>query len=151
MWPAGSGVETCGTGTPVHRQLYAYDFAGRLITETAERGGTTRTVTYGYDVNSNRVYVQWPDGYLALYQYDALDRLTAVLSDQDGDGTSSDTLAAYAYSWGRLTVTRRGASASGQTGYAGAVAWAYQPGRRSCRRSPCRRRRRGDRHLRARL
>ena len=51
-----------------------YDSAGRL-TSTNDRG---RTLSYAYDKASNRTMVKWPDQFYVTYDYDALNRVTAV-------------------------------------------------------------------------
>ena len=51
-----------------------YDSVGRL-TSTNDRG---RTLSYAYDKASNRTMVKWPDQFYVSYDYDALNRVTAI-------------------------------------------------------------------------
>ena len=51
-----------------------YDSVGRL-SSTNDRG---RTLSYAYDKASNRTMVKWPDQFYVSYDYDALNRVTAV-------------------------------------------------------------------------
>ena len=51
-----------------------YDSAGRL-SSTNDRG---RTLSYAYDKASNRTMVKWPDQFYVTYDYDALNRVTAI-------------------------------------------------------------------------
>ena len=56
----------------------AYDGFGRVVSESSDVNGTTRTVTSQHDANGNRTRVTWPNGYHTDYVYDGLDRMTAV-------------------------------------------------------------------------
>lgn len=72
---------------------YDYDTAGRLedVATNHTSSGPTRTVAYLYDDNGKRTRVTWPDSYYVTYEYDQLNRLTAVKEN----GTT--TLATYGY------------------------------------------------------
>ncbi|WP_300531299.1 RHS repeat-associated core domain-containing protein [Maricaulis sp.] len=71
---------------------YTYDFAGRLESETQTTPeGVSRTVSYQYDNNGNRIRITWPDGYFVSYTYNTLNQLTHVRSN------GGDLLAWYRY------------------------------------------------------
>jgi RHS repeat-associated protein len=119
VWAGGSGATTCGTGTPISRVGTAYDGAARLISETERINGNTYAVGYGYDAASNRIRISWPDSWRAVYEYDTLNRLSAVRYDSDGNGTNDGTLALYAADpLSQLTGIRRGVATWG-TGITG--------------------------------
>lgn len=98
------------TGTGVD---YAYDLAGRLTSETDTASG--RALSYQYDQAGNRDQVTWPDGFYVTYDYDALNRATAVKES----GTTQ--LAVYAYDdLGRRSTLTRASTADKTTyGYDG--------------------------------
>ena len=72
-----------------HSIAYYYDGAGRKQSEVNDN----RQVSYGYDASGNRSSTTWPDGYLASYQYDALNRMQYVWEGAVG----STQLAYYGY------------------------------------------------------
>lgn len=85
---------------------------GELVGETSNISGTSRTLTYQYDANSNRTRITHPDGNYFTYQYDGLDRLSAIYEGSATTGTllvqpSFDTLARP-----RFLTTSGGAVAS---------------------------------------
>jgi RHS repeat-associated protein len=51
-----------------------YDGFGRLASSSTNMGGTTRTLSYGYDSNSNRTRITHPDGILFRTFYDGINR-----------------------------------------------------------------------------
>lgn len=55
-----------------------YDGFGGLTSSTVAMGGVSRTVGQSYDADGNRIRVTHPDGNYFTYEYDGLDRLTAV-------------------------------------------------------------------------
>jgi len=119
VWAGGSGATTCGTGTPISRVSNVFDTAKRLTTETERINGNTYAVGYGYDAASNRIRISWPDSWRAVYEYDTLNRLSAVRYDSDGNGTNDGTLALYAADpLSQLTGIRRGVATWG-TGITG--------------------------------
>lgn len=63
---------------------YGYDSAKRLTSETSYG----RTMTYGYDIASNRTMVQWPDLNFASYSYDAMNRMTQVRENSHTPGVN---------------------------------------------------------------
>ena len=62
-----------------HRTVYAFDGAGRMLSETAlETGGPSLQTGYTYDANDNRTRITWPDAFYVTYDYDANNRLSDV-------------------------------------------------------------------------
>ena len=75
---------------------YNWDNAGRLLT-TSSAG---RTLSYAYDLASNRTQTTWPDAFLTTTSYDALNRPLIIK-----EGTTVN-LASYAYDdLSRRTIT----------------------------------------------
>lgn len=56
----------------------AYDGFGRLSSSTTAMGGASRTLTYQYDADGNRIRATHPGGTYFTYDYDGLDRAIAV-------------------------------------------------------------------------
>ncbi|MEM6555043.1 MAG: RHS repeat-associated core domain-containing protein [Pseudomonadota bacterium] len=88
----------------LHRTVYSFDSAGRMMSEQATLASTSSlTTSYQYDVMDNRTRITWPDAYYAQYDYDALARLTYVKEN------GSATLAHYDYdAQSRLTAITYG-------------------------------------------
>jgi YD repeat-containing protein len=66
--------------------LYAWDAAGRLLTETS----FGHALAYQYDTASNRTRLTWPDSQFVTWTYDAMNRVdlvrqsgTTLLADYD--------------------------------------------------------------------
>ncbi|MFA5970658.1 MAG: hypothetical protein WC816_15620, partial [Sphingomonas sp.] len=57
---------------------YAYDGFGRLVSETQNTDGVSRTVSSQYDLDGNRTRVTHPDGRYFQFDYDGADRVTAL-------------------------------------------------------------------------
>ena len=55
-----------------------YDGFGRLTSSANNTGGTTRTLSYQYDADGNRVRITHPDGTYFTTAYDGLDRATTT-------------------------------------------------------------------------
>ncbi|MGH6617906.1 RHS repeat-associated core domain-containing protein, partial [Sphingomonas sp.] len=55
-----------------------YDGLGRLLSSTTNQGGVARTLGYQYDAAGNRIRVTHPDGTYFIYDYDGLNRATAI-------------------------------------------------------------------------
>ena len=55
-----------------------YDGFGRLASFSQSMDGTTRTLTYTYDKNSNRTRVTYPDGNNFQFGYDGLNRMRII-------------------------------------------------------------------------
>lgn len=124
VWASGSGTMTCGSGSPISRVAPAYDAAGRLASEGQRINGNTYTVGYAYDAASNRTRIAWPDNWRALYEYDPLNRLSAVRYDADGNGTVDGTLALYASNTlSQTTGVRRGVASWGSGVTATDLTW----------------------------
>ncbi|MBO9602850.1 MAG: RHS repeat-associated core domain-containing protein [Novosphingobium sp.] len=85
-----------------------YDDLGRLTSITTDVGGTSRTLTYQYDADSNRTRITHPDGNYFVYAYDGQDRNISISEN------GSATLAAIGYN-----------SQGGRTSLSGGVDTAY--------------------------
>ncbi|MDJ0642613.1 MAG: RHS repeat-associated core domain-containing protein [Erythrobacter sp.] len=57
---------------------YAYDGFARLLSETQNTDGVSRTVSSQYDANGNRVRITHPDGKYWILDYDDLNRLESI-------------------------------------------------------------------------
>jgi RHS repeat-associated protein len=71
----------------------AYDGFGRLSQSTLLMDGVSRTLTYRYDADGNRLRLTHPDdqpgtGRAFFYRYDGLDRLRSILAN-DAEGLNS--------------------------------------------------------------
>ncbi len=85
-----------------------YDNAGRLASSMTDQGGTARTLGYQYNADSKRTRVTHPDGNYFSYDYDGLDRATAVREN------GATTVATIAYdNQGRRSGSVRGGVATG--------------------------------------
>lgn len=71
---------------------YAFDFAGRLQTETAVEGALSSPVTYAYDRAGRRTAIRWPDAWTARYVWDKLGQLREVWADPDGNAPCATQL-----------------------------------------------------------
>ncbi len=69
--------------TPGGTTSYKYDSLNRLETVTDKDLGET---IYGYDAVGNKQSQLYPNGAVASYDYDALHRLTYILSDHRKSG-----------------------------------------------------------------
>ena len=77
--------------------VFAYDVQGRLIKSTDHNG---QGMTYGYNPDGNRAFMQYPDGSKITYCYDNAGRLTDIRNGEFHIG--------YAYDdYGRLSVCKR--------------------------------------------
>lgn len=93
----------------------AYDSVGRLLTSTNSTGGTSRTLSYQYNASGARTRVTHSDGSYFSYEYDGLDRVTAIREN------GGDALATIAYdTLGRRQTLGRGASVA-------ATSYGYDP------------------------
>ncbi len=55
-----------------------FDNLGRMASNVTVMDGVTRTLSYGWDADSNRTQLTYPDGTAFTYDYDGLDRQTAI-------------------------------------------------------------------------
>ncbi|GLX78744.1 hypothetical protein tinsulaeT_20840 [Thalassotalea insulae] len=76
----GDADDTADTGI-----TNVFDGFGRQTSSTTTMGGTTKTLSYQYDSNSNRTRITHPDNKYFTYSYDGLDRLDEVF---EGASTS---------------------------------------------------------------
>jgi YD repeat-containing protein len=65
----------------------AYDGFGRLASSSTNMGGTTRTLTYQYDADGNRIRITHPDANYFSEDYDGLDRAIRI---RENTATSTD-------------------------------------------------------------
>ncbi|WP_345798885.1 RHS repeat domain-containing protein [Aliiglaciecola sp. CAU 1673] len=90
----GAGNKTSLTTTYANgdsrTELYTYDSLNRLIAVTDHQSQTTR---FDYDAGGNQTHIHYPNGLVAEYNYDSLNRVTDV-STRDADG---NLLSRYAY------------------------------------------------------
>jgi RHS repeat-associated protein len=92
---------------PADYEQTTYDAFGRVVSNSV----MGRSLSYQYDVSSNRTRLTWPDGMYVTYEYDTAGSVTAV---KDSAGVS---LAAFSYDdLGRRTGLGRANGAG--TGYA---------------------------------
>lgn len=87
-----------------------YDGFGELASATTNLGGTSRSLSYQYDADSNRTRITHPDTNYFTYSYDGVDRLNGIL---EGSSTSLTTVS-YDQLGRRLNLGRTGA---GSTAY----------------------------------
>jgi RHS repeat-associated protein len=84
--------------------INAYDGFGQMTSSTVSMGGVSRTVGRQYDADGNRIRVTHPDTNYFTYDYDGLDRMSAVR--QNG----ATQVGSYDYDWkGQLWHAARGA------------------------------------------
>ncbi|MBU0832067.1 MAG: hypothetical protein KKH33_06755 [Alphaproteobacteria bacterium] len=69
----------------------AYDGFGRLTSTTLSMDGVNRTLTFLFDANGNRTRVTHPDTNYVTYEYDGLDRPSAIKR------SGSTAIATYGY------------------------------------------------------
>jgi RHS repeat-associated protein len=92
-----------------------YDNAGRLASSTTSMDGTSRILNSQYDADGNRITLWGEAGYSKTYDYDGLDRITAL---RQPDGTS---LASFVYD----QLGRRNAMGLGFGGAYSTTAYTY--------------------------
>jgi|GEM_PF-1129204 len=115
-----------------HKNIFAYDAAGRLDTETVYPSGlSAREISYGYDSAGNRTRITWPmdpafsQSFHVNYAYDALNRIDLVTKTSSLATGSSSTqidaqtkLADYNFdAVGRVDSIVFGQSNSSQTNF----------------------------------
>jgi RHS repeat-associated protein len=68
---------------------YSYDGFGRLIGETQNSDGNSRTVSSQYDANGNRTRLTYPNGHTFDYGYDRLNRHVSLVNNGAQEGLFS--------------------------------------------------------------
>jgi len=68
----------------------AYDGFGRILSSTTTMSSVSRTLSYQYDAAGNRTLITHPDGVYFGYDYDVLNRTTAI--HEDGDTANAVTI-----------------------------------------------------------
>jgi RHS repeat-associated protein len=118
---------------------YAYDGFGRLLSETQNTDGVTRTVSSQYNANGSRTQVTYPDGQFFTYDYDGLDRATVLRegTTQLGIASFNDRGLTTQMAWTALTASANtrsyGYDSAGRLnaigfdlhGTVGDVSWSY--------------------------
>jgi len=89
---------------------YAYDELNRLSTVTDGRLSGQNTTTYGYDQASNLTSAVYPNGLQSIFNYDTLNRLTAMATPISG----------YTYQLGPTGIRTGAQELNGRT-----LAWSY--------------------------
>ena len=92
----------------------AWDGFGRTASSSIDMGGTTRTLSYQYDANSNRIRITHPGGTYFTTDYDGLDRPTWMREL----GVSAPLYIGY-FSHGAALGISRGNTTSTSFGYDG--------------------------------
>ena len=95
-WLGGQGI------------VSAYDGFGRLSSSTSGMGGYTRAIGYLWDADGNRIRVTHPDGNYFTYDYDGLDRMSAVKEN----GTTQIASVVYDAQGRRQSITRGAVTSS---------------------------------------
>ena len=92
-----------------------FDNMGRPSSSSTNMGGVTRTLSYLYDADSNRIRVTHPDSNYTTYEYDGLDRMNlirengstslyAITFDNQGRrSNASRTVASTAYGYDSIS------------------------------------------------
>ena len=92
-----------------------FDNMGRPSSSATNMGGVTRTLSYLYDADSNRIRVTHPDSNYTTYEYDGLDRMNlirengstslyAITFDNQGRrSNASRTVASTAYGYDSIS------------------------------------------------
>lgn len=86
-----------------------YDRVGRLTSSTNTTGGMSHALGYLYDADGNRTRITHPDGTYFIYDYDGLDRVTAIKEN------GATVLASFAYNTagGRSSIGRANGTSTG--------------------------------------
>lgn len=93
-----------------------YDNAGRLLWSSSNMGGTARKLDYEYDPNGNRTRITHPDASYFVYDYDGLNRVTAIR--ENGATSGIGELAKFTYNdRGNRTALARGNGTSTSYGH----------------------------------
>jgi len=89
----------------------SYDNIGRPSSSANNVGGTSRSLTYQFDADGDRVRVTHPDGTYFTTDYDGLDRATAI---RENGGTALATIV-YDTEGRRSSMTQANGSVTGYT------------------------------------
>ncbi|MEM9401562.1 MAG: RHS repeat-associated core domain-containing protein [Pseudomonadota bacterium] len=93
-----------------------YDGFGRTETSTTDMDGVSRTLSYDYDSNSNRIRLTYPDGIYFKYEYDGLDRLESI---RENSTSASPVLSVDYNNDGTENLVSRNGGATTTFGYDG--------------------------------
>jgi RHS repeat-associated protein len=99
--------DDCDTGGSGETNVF--DGFGSLTSRTSRMAGTSRTLTYQYDLEGKRTRVTHPDNNFFAYGFDGLNRFN-VLMENAAVGTPTPPLLTVAYrsGGGRLSINRAG-------------------------------------------
>jgi RHS repeat-associated protein len=90
-------------------ETVSYDGFGNVTWRTSRADGTSRTLVYEYDAESNRTRITHPDAWFFQYGFDGLNRfnnLTESVAANSSAGTSSLLAVSYWSNGGRKDITR---------------------------------------------
>ncbi len=102
---AGRQLYTRFDGAGGEGVINAYDGFGRLTSSALTMDGVTRTLTYQWDKNENRVELGWPDGQKTSYAHDGLNRMKTLYEGALGSTTN---MVGYTYDNRGLRATQTG-------------------------------------------
>ena len=96
----------------------SYDALSRLTASATNVGGTSRTISYGYDLAGNRTQLMWWDGFYVNYDRLVTGEISAVR--ENGASSGAGVLDSYTYNdFGEPTADARGNGTS--------ISWSYDP------------------------
>ena len=108
-----STCDTSGAG-----EMNDFDGFGNVKSRKSRMNGTTRALTYQYDLEGNRTRVTHPDGYFFEYGFDGLNRFNSLrvsLGTTPTSSTGSGLTLKYRPSGGRWEINRAGTGAAKTT------------------------------------
>lgn len=103
-------------GAPGDRLATSYTGFGEISSSTQELDGTSRTLSTLYDANGNRTRLTYPDGLYVAFDYDQLNRATAIR--ENGATSGPGVLTGWSYDQlGRTVGVARGNGGNTGIGY----------------------------------
>jgi RHS repeat-associated protein len=111
-----------------------YDGFGRATSSSNNTDGTTRTLSYQFDADSNRTRLTFPDGNYFTYTFDGLDRMNAILENgattvasisYDNQGRRGTLTGGVSTSYGYDPVSRLASLSHDLAGTAQDVTYSY--------------------------